>query len=290
MSAKDGAGLGATIRAWRERLSPAEVGLPSGRARRAAGLRREELAERAGVSVDYVVRLEQGRATAPSAQVVGSLARALRLSGAERDHLYRLAGLLPPNTAPIPDGLPAGVRRVLARLGDVAVAVFAADWQLAWWNAGWAGLLGDPSGTPPELRNFARERFPAGSGEARIAAWPVIARNAAATDLAIVSDLRRATGRFPDDARLARLIRDLTAGNTAFARLWASGTVAAHREDRKTVEHPRAGRVEVDCDVLTDGDSDLKIVILSARPGSADEAALRLVMAGAGAGDPAPAL
>jgi transcriptional regulator with XRE-family HTH domain len=288
MAAKDGGGLGPTIRAWRERLSPADVGLPSGRVRRAAGLRREELAERAGVSVDYVVRLEQGRATAPSAQVVGSLARALRLSVAERDHLYRMAGLLPPNTAPIPDGVPPGVRRVVERVGDVAVAVFAADWQLIWWNPGWAGLLGDPSARPPELRNFARERFPAGSGDARIAAWPVIARNAEASDLAIVSDLRRATGRFPDDARLAGLVSELVAGNPAFARLWASGAVAAHREDRKTVEHPRAGRVEVDCDVLTDGDSDLKIVILSARPGGADEARLKLAMADAG--EPARAL
>src|SRR6201996_7077076 len=93
----DETGLGATIRASRDRRTPAAVGLPSGRARRAAGLRREELAELAGVSVDYVVRLEQGRASTPSAQVVSSLAPALRLSGQERDHLYRLPG--PPSPA-----------------------------------------------------------------------------------------------------------------------------------------------------------------------------------------------
>jgi transcriptional regulator with XRE-family HTH domain len=279
MTTKEGAGLGATIRAWRERLSPSAVGLPSGRLRRAIGLRREELAELAGVSVDYVVRLEQGRATAPSDQVVASLARALRLTTAERDHLYRVAGLVPPNIAPIPDRIPPGVHRVLNRLGDVAVAVFAADWQMIWWNPGWAALLGDPSACRPELRNFARERFPVGSDDGRIALWPVFAQNSDGSDLAIVSDLRRATGRFPHDARLAELIRVLTAGNPAFARLWASGTVAAHREDRKTIEHPKVGLVEVDCDVLTDGDSDLKIVILTALPGSADEAKLRLAMA-----------
>src|SRR6201996_5340407 len=93
---RDETGLGATIRAWRDRLTPADVGLPARRTRRAAGLRREELADLAGVSVDYVVRLEQGRATTPSAQVVSALARALRLSRPERDHLYRLAGLRPP--------------------------------------------------------------------------------------------------------------------------------------------------------------------------------------------------
>ena len=278
-----GLGLGATIRAWRERLSPSAMGLPSGRARRATGLRREELAERAGVSVDYVVRLEQGRSTAPSAQVVASLAHALQLTAVERDHLYRMAGLVLPNAEPIPDRIPPGVHRVLNRLGDVAVAVFAADWQLIWWNPGWAALLGDPSTKPPELRNFARERFPIGSGDdVRIASWPVLVPDGDSSDLAIVSDLRRATGRFPHDARLAELIRQLTAGNATFARMWASGTVAAHREDRKTVEHPAVGPVDVDCDVLTDGDSDLKIVILTAAPGSSDEAKLRRTMAGDG--------
>ncbi|MER7922597.1 helix-turn-helix transcriptional regulator [Streptomyces sp. NPDC096057] len=280
MATLEGLGLGATIRAWRERLSPSDVGLPSGRARRAAGLRREELAERAGVSVDYVVRLEQGRSTAPSAQVVASLARALRLTAVERDHLYRMAGLVSPNDEPIPDHLPAGVHRVLSRLGDVAVAVFAADWQLIWWNAGWAALLGDPSAKPPEQRNFARERFPVDSGDdVRIASWPVLVRNGEASDLAVVSDLRRATARFPQDVRLAEMVRQLAAGNATFARLWASGTVGAHREDRKTVEHPEVGPVEVDCDVLTDGDSDLKIVILTAAPGSSDEERLRRTVA-----------
>jgi transcriptional regulator with XRE-family HTH domain len=99
----DQTSLGATIRAWRDRLTPADIGLPSGRARRAASLRREELAELAGVSVDYVVRLEQGRASTPSAQVVSALARALRLTKQERNHLYRLAGLQPPSDGVITD-------------------------------------------------------------------------------------------------------------------------------------------------------------------------------------------
>ncbi|MFF7983816.1 helix-turn-helix transcriptional regulator [Streptomyces sp. NPDC007901] len=267
---KEGTELGPTIRVWRERLSPSDLGLPvTGRTRRATGLRREELAELAGLSVDYVVRLEQGRATAPSGQVVAALSRALRLTGAEREHLHRMAGLVPPDGGPVPDTLPPGVRRVLDRLGDVAVAVFTAHWQLLWWNAGWAALLGDPAATPTELRNFARERFPVGAGAARVTGWPVRVDDPDHSDLTVVSDLRRATGRFPRDARLAELVRELTEGNERFARMWAGGTVAAHREDRKTVEHPRVGPVEIDCDVLTDGDSELKIVILSAAPGSA---------------------
>ena len=146
----DETSLGATIRAWRDRLAPADAGLPAGRARRAAGLRREELAELAGVSVDYVVRLEQGRAITPSAQVVSALARALRLSVQERDHLYRLAGLgLPPDDM-ISDHIPPGVQRVLTRLGETPVSVFTADWRLIWWNRSWAALIPAGARLPPD--------------------------------------------------------------------------------------------------------------------------------------------
>ncbi|MFJ9036766.1 helix-turn-helix transcriptional regulator [Streptomyces sp. NPDC102406] len=276
MTAPDSTGLGAMIRMWRDRLPPSAAGLPTAPGRRTAGLRREELADLAGMSVDYVVRLEQGRATTPSASVVASLARALHLSMAERDHLYRLAHLVPPAPGTVSDHLPPGVQRVLARLGDVAVAVFAADWQLIWWNRGWAALLGDPAASPPALRNFARDRFPVDDSPARLARWPVTETDRDATDAAVVSDLRRATGRFPEDRRLAALIRELNAGNRRFARLWVEGGVAAHREDHKTIDHPSVGPVTVDCDTLTDGDRELKIVIMTAVPGSEDEIKLRL--------------
>ena len=270
-------GLGAMIRTWRNRLPPSAVALPTGgRTRRAVGLRREELAELAGMSVDYVVRLEQGRATTPSASVVASLARALQLTTAERDHLFRLARLVPPADGVLSDHIPPGVHRVLARLGDVAVAVYAADWQLVWWNRSWAALLGEPTGWPPRLRNFARSRFPVDADPVRLSRWPVIEADRDAVDAAVVSDLRRATGRFPNDPRLAALIRGLSEGNPRFAELWATGSVATHREDHKTIEHPAVGPIIVDCDVLTDGDSELKIVIMSAVPGSEDETKLRL--------------
>jgi transcriptional regulator with XRE-family HTH domain len=262
------------------------VGLPSGRSRRAAGLRREELAELAGISVDYVVRLEQGRFTTPSAQVVAALARALQLSTAERDHLYRLAGLVPPGDGQISDHIPPGIHRVLNRLGDAAVAVFAADWQLIWWNRGWSALLGDPSSVPRELRNFARDTFPVGGDRPRLSQWPVNSLARDTVDAAVVSDLRRATGRFPDNARLTTLIRVPTAGNQRFAELWATGAVGAHREDHKIVEHPAVGPIEVDCDVMSDGDAELKIVILTAAPGTEDETKLRLALL---AGVPGPA-
>ncbi|KUL26290.1 helix-turn-helix domain-containing protein [Actinoplanes awajinensis] len=273
----EAAGLGATLRAWRNRLSPAAAGLPARHARRAAGLRREELAELAGLSVDYVVRLEQGRATTPSAQVAAALARALQLTVTERDHLFRLARLAPPPDDLISDHIPPGVQRVAARLGDAATAIFAADWRLIWWNRSWAALLGDPSAAPPARRNFARDLFPTASDPAPVLSrWLVVSRDDGATRAAVVADLRRATGRFPRDPRLARLIRDLTDGSPEFAALWAAGAVGAHREDRKTIQHPAVGPITVDCDVLSGGDTDLRIVIMTAAPDSADETKLRL--------------
>ncbi|MDF8265586.1 helix-turn-helix transcriptional regulator [Luteipulveratus flavus] len=270
------AGLGPTVRAWRDRLSPAAAGLPYRRTRRAAGLRREDLAQLAGISVDYVVRLEQGRAANPSGQVVASLARALQLTETERDHLYRLAGLDPPADAEISDHIPPGTQRVLNRLHDAAVAVFAADWQLIWWNAAWAALLGDPGVVPPAERNFARDTFPVEQRGTALAQWPVESVDARSVAAAVVSDLRRASGRFGSSPRLSCLVHDLLA-NPTFAQLWATGSVAAHREDHKTVLHPAVGAVSVDCDVLTD-DAERKVVILTTAPGSEDETKLQLAL------------
>ena len=275
MSVED-SNLAATLRVWRDRLSPADVGLPAGWSRRAVGLRREELAGLAGVSVDYVVRLEQGRATTPSAQVVAALARALQLSGAERDHLYRLAGLQPPGDQLISDHIPPGVQRVLTRLGETPAATFAADWRLLWWNPGWAALVGDPSAIAPGSRNFAASRFPTCADQPSIQAWPVRSENAEATDRAIVADLRGASARYPRDRRLADLLRRTIDGNARFAQLWRAGAVGEHAEDRKTIMHPTVGAVTVDCDVLGAGNSDLKIVILSAAPGSEDATKIEL--------------
>jgi transcriptional regulator with XRE-family HTH domain len=270
--------LGATLRAWRERLSAAAAGMPTRRSRRAKGLRREELAELAGISVDYVVRLEQGRTTAPSRQVAAALARALQLNEVERDHLYRLAGHSAPAEGEISDHIPPGLHRVLNRLSDTAVAVFAADWQLIWCNRGWAALLGDPWSTAPHLRNFARDTFSIDGTGPHLSQWPVNSLAQGTVEAAVVSDLRRATGRFPHSKRLIGLIQVLGEGNERFAELWASGEVGAHQEDHKLVEHPLVGSIAVDCDVMTDGDAERKIVVLTTTPDSADETKFRLAL------------
>src|ERR1700739_4893276 len=127
--------FGHAVRRWRDRVAPSAVGVPVGGRRRAAGLRREELAGLAGISVDYLTRLEQGRATAPSAQVVEALARALRLTDGERDLLFRLAGHIPPGVDVVSTHLPPSGQRLLDRLANTPVAVYDATWTLIIANA-----------------------------------------------------------------------------------------------------------------------------------------------------------
>src|SRR5438067_5029923 len=120
--------FGRMVRRSRDRVAPESVGVPVGRRRRAAGLRREELAGLAGISADYLTRLEQGRATSPSQQVVEALARALRLADAERDLLHRLAGHAAPGPDVVPFRVTASVQRLLDRLAHTPVAVYDAAW------------------------------------------------------------------------------------------------------------------------------------------------------------------
>lgn len=156
--------LGEALRAWRDRLSPEAVGMPTYGQRRAAGLRREELASLAGLSVDYVTRLEQGRATNPSLQVLAALARSLYLSHEERDHLYLLAAQAPPRSGVIDAHITPGVQRLLARLEEYPVGVHDPAWNIVAWNPLWEALIGEPVGDTPRERNIAWRHFVGGSG------------------------------------------------------------------------------------------------------------------------------
>ena len=263
--------LAGCLRQWRDRLAPAEVGLPAQARRRAPGLRREEVASLAGLSVDYLSRLEQGRAANPSPQVLGALARALRLSRDEEAHLFRVAGHAEPRTGRITRHLTPGVQRIVDRLGDVPVTVVDAAWQLVARNALATALLGD---------------FPTEGREANIA-WLLFTRTPtrfvrdaeerAATEVSVVADLHEALGRFPDDPALRELIDDLHATSTRFAELWEQRPTAVRTADRKTLVHPEVGRITLDCDVLLVHGSDLRLVVYTAAPGSPDADALALL-------------
>src|SRR6201996_460554 len=134
--------FGRTVRRWRDRVVPEAVGVPVSGRRRASGLRREELAGLAGISVDYLTRLEQGRATSPSVQVVEALVRALRVSDAERDLLFRLAGHVPPGHDVVSSRISPSVQRVLDRLAHTPVAVHDATWTLVTANPPYDALMG----------------------------------------------------------------------------------------------------------------------------------------------------
>ncbi|MFE9692212.1 helix-turn-helix domain-containing protein [Micromonospora sp. NPDC005806] len=264
--------FGQAIRRWRDRVPPEAAGLPAGGQRRAPGLRREELALLAGISVDYLTRLEQGRAANPSAQVVEALARALRLARTERSHLFRLAGLAPPGPDTIPADITPGVQRLLDRLTGTPVAVYDASWTLLLANPPYAALMGDPSGWRGHQRNGVWRNFLGPASRVRLT--PESRRG---FEAALVADLRTAAARYPADQRLRRLVAELRANSDRFAELWDSGVVGRHQAARKTIGHPQVGPLTLDCDVLTVAGSDLRIMVYTAEPGTEDAERLALL-------------
>jgi transcriptional regulator with XRE-family HTH domain len=266
--------LGACLRAWRDRVTPAEAGLPEGGRRRAPGLRREEVAQLAGLSVDYLARLEQGRASNPSPSVLMPLARALRLSDDERAHLFRVAGQAEPAEGHIDRHITPSVQRVLDRLADTPVMVIDACWHVIAANPIAVALVGDASAHPMRERNVIWQIFTGGQSRyLRTEAEELELRHEA------VSDLREAAGRYPEDVPLSQLIADLRATSPEFEELWEQRPVRQRNASRKTIDHPELGPVTLDCDILTVRDSDLRLIIYTAAPGS--EAAGQLALLGA---------
>ena len=265
--------FGIALRGWRERVSPQDSGLEVDGDRRIPGLRREEVARLAGLSVDYVVRLEQGRARNPSAQVVTALARALRLEPSERDHLFRCAHLAPPPAGNVSRHVPARVHRLVGQLAGTPTAVFAADWTLVGWNGMWSETIGDPRAYGWEERNLVAGMFRTADGRGRgpIGAWPV--RSWAGEEVEeedLVADLRVTAAAHPHDARLAAFVDRMLHDSPRFAHLWSNGTARPHVGDRKTVEHPRVGDIDLDLDVVMAAGTDLRIVTYTAAVGTAD--------------------
>ena len=264
--------LAVCLRSWRDRLQPADAGLPSGGVRRAPGLRREEVAQLAGLSVDYLARLEQGRATHPSQSVLAPLARALRLTDDERAHLFRVAGHAEPDDGRMRRHVTPSVHRVLDRLADVPVIVVDAGWEIVAANRLADALLGDVTGGTPRERNVAWRHFAGGPG--RVVRTP---EEIARFEAEVVADLHDALGRYPGDEPLRTLIDDLRRTCPRFAERWEQRPVARHGTSRKTILHPEVGSITLDCDVLTVGGSDLRLIVYTAPPGSSDAQALALV-------------
>lgn len=266
-----GPDLATLLRSWRARLQPADVGLPfRAGSRRTAGLRREEVAWLAGVSPDYVKRLEQGRGH-PSVGILRALARALRLSEAEYGLACHLAGHAAEGEGVVPQLIGPSVQRLLDRLTDTPIAVFDAAWTLIHHNDPWAALTGDDwHGRSGRSANVVWRVFHDDTG-------PVRHTNLEKHKASLVADLRDVAARYPADRELMAMIGALRTSSPDFARLWKGSTVSHHKSERKTVEHPHVGEIELDCDVLSVHGSDLRIVVYTAAPGSEAADKLRLV-------------
>lgn len=267
--------FGRTVRRWRDRVAPESVGVPVGRRRRASGLRREELAGLAGISADYLTRLEQGRATAPSAQVVEALARALRLSDPERDLLHRLAGHSAPGPDVVPSRITPSVRRLLDRLANTPVVVYDATWTLVLANAPYDALMGDTSAWRGIERNAVWRNLLGPAG--RTVHTP---REQADHEARLVADLRLTASRYPADRALRRLIGELTDRSPRFAELWDADAPPPLPDPskRKVVDHPAVGRITLDCDTLVVAMDDLRITVYTAEPGTEDAERLALAV------------
>ncbi len=263
--------LGACLRAWRDRLTPRDVGLPAGPRRRAPGLRRQEVAALAGLSSEYLARLEQGRSRHPSASVLVPLARALRLSDAERDHLLVLAGHAPGGARVAPHLTP-GLLRILDRLDDTPVHVVDDAWEVVHANRLARSLLGDEFFAPGA--NLARREFL--GPPSRVVDEDGHDERYRAR---IVADLRRGLANSPQRERAGALVDELRAKSADFAERWARADLAPPRSRHKVIAHPEVGRVEVDCDVLKAEDSSLRLVVYTVAPGSRGANALALLAA-----------
>lgn len=276
--------LGVSLRTWRTRLRPADVGLPAGVRRRTPGLRREEVAGLAGMSVDYLARIEQGRGPRPSDAVLASLARALRLTDAERDLLFLLAGSGPPAPGRIRSAVRPSVLRLMDRFTDLPALLLDAKKEVIAWNSMAAALLGDLSSIPLAQRNVARQVF---TGRHRM---DFEAADRERLDRALVSDLRRSAARYPHDPGLHRLVSDLRATSPEFERLWVMRELDERHTDVKRVHHPELGVLELECTVLQVHDDDQMLLVYSAAPGSPAAEALALLsvvgLQQVGAGNP----
>lgn len=259
--------LAGFLRTRRSRVDPAAVGIPTDRHRRVDGLRREEVAHLSGVSVDYYVRLEQGRATQPSEQVLDALARVLGLDEIERAHLHRLAHQRRRRTKTPGGQVRPELLRVLDLVAGAPALIMNHRLDVLAGNR-LAGLL---YGRAMPGLNTARHLFLEEADRGLYADWETCTLDA-------VGHLRLAAGKYPDDPQLVSLIGELAMGSERFRRLWARADVRARTHGRKAYRHPMVGLLELHQEnfALPD-ESGLELLVLSAVPGSPAEDGLRLL-------------
>ncbi|WP_152363640.1 helix-turn-helix transcriptional regulator [Microlunatus speluncae] len=261
--------LGEFLRTRRARVRPDDVGLPGGGRRRVPGLRREELALLAGVSVDYYVRLEQGRAPAASDAILDAIARVLRLDETERDHLRNLVRPAAKRRL-APQRVRPGVQRLLEMAADLPAFVMGRRSEILAWNP-LADAVYDFSGMAPADRNSARYTFLRPEARIFYRDWPTVAAD-------MVAFLRLDAGRYPDDTDLAALVGELSVKDETFRTLWAQHAVLEKTHGKKLILHPVVGDLDLDYESLRPaGDPDLTLAMYTAPAGSPTEERLKLL-------------
>ncbi|GIG54764.1 helix-turn-helix transcriptional regulator [Demequina activiva] len=260
----DRAQLADFLRTRREALSPEDVGMPRGPRRRATGLRREEVAALAQMSVDYYSRLEQSRGPQPSEQMLAALSRALRLSLDERDHLFRISGHGTPSRSVRWEHISPGLMRVLDRLEDTPAQVMNVLGETMVQTPSAVALLGDQTHFTGLYRNATYRFF---MHEASRARYPREDQDHHAR--VFTSDLREAASRVPDEPRVSDVVDALQDASVEFARVWAAHEVGRHHDEKRLV-HPELGVIEVHCQHLHDPAQMQNLLVFTATPGSED--------------------
>lgn len=259
----DRSALADFLKSRRHGLSPEDVGLVPGERRRVPGLRRDEVAGLSGMSVDYYTRLEQARGPQPSDQMLGALARALRLSYSERDYLYHLSGRNPPRRDLLDThGAPA-LLRVLDRLEDTPALILSSLGETLTQNRLSKALLGDHSQYSGHARSSVYRWF---TDPAERTIYPEADRDR--QGLAQVANLRAAYGAAGLRSRAVALVELLLQQSPEFARIWRTQAVGMRYWDHKTLIHPEVGSIELDCQPLFSEDQSQALLILTAAPGS----------------------
>jgi transcriptional regulator with XRE-family HTH domain len=258
--------LAAFLRVRRARLSPREAGLPEAGRRRTPGLRRQEVAQLAGMSIDYYIRLEQGRGPQPSRQVLSALARALMLNGDERDYLFRTAGVAPPQPVRPSREITPGIRHLLDSMPTTPAYVVDAAYNILAWNQLAVHFIGDLSGH--EDRNMIRWTF--GRSPADVV-WSD--EDFLRFTRSTVADLRASYARYPGDPQIESVVSEMLALSPRFADMWSAYEVEVRGPMLKHVLHPQAGPLEFECQVLHIAETGQRLIAYCAAPVSPTEAA-----------------
>lgn len=269
--------LASFLRSRRDRLRPEDHGLPPGR-RRSPGLKRTEVAQLAGISVDYYIRLEQGRSVHPSQPVLAGLARALKLTSDECDYLYRLA--FSESSTPVcatTDRVRPSMHRLLEGMMPVPAYVISRNMDVLAWNDMGAALVADFGALPKGQRNLLWLLFCDPSARSLYVHWESAARQG-------IARLRLFAARHPDDQSVVSLVGELSVRSAEFRQWWACYDVQDCGSGRKEFDHPMVGRLSLDWEamLLPDG-NDQYLVTYTAPAGSPSQGALDLLaVVGAG--------